>query len=301
MMSNNDEYKFGLISYKHLEEVSNNIGMRASGTESEKKAADYIVYKLKDLNYEPKFQPFTYKKKNPEGKETILQSNNIVTIKKGLSTREIIVGAHYDSVDTGRGADDNASSIAVMLEVIERIKTINTPYTIKFIAFAAEEIALSGSKYYVSKMSEVAIKNTLLMINMDSLVAGDIMYVYGGAGRERLVRDYIFKIASELELKITASLGENSECEMNTIGDWGDYAPFKRIGIPYLNFEATNWLLGFKDGYTQVDPKYGRNGIIWHTEYDCINYISKTFPGRIEEHLMTFSTLLYKILTEYKF
>ncbi len=65
----------------------------------------------------------------------------------GRSPKEIIIGAHYDSADEGTGADDNASGVAVMLETAELVANLQTPYTIRFIAFGSEENGLDGSVF----------------------------------------------------------------------------------------------------------------------------------------------------------
>ena|GEM_PF-6286520 len=45
----------------------------------------------------------------------------------------------------GAGADDNASGVAVMLEVAERLAHFKIDYDIVFVAFGAEEAGLRGS------------------------------------------------------------------------------------------------------------------------------------------------------------
>jgi hypothetical protein len=72
----------------------------------------------------------------------------------------------------------------------------------------------------------------------------------------------------------------------------------KKAGIPYVYFELTHWLLGQKDGDTQVDPGYGIDGKIIHTKYDNLAWIDSTFPGRADERLRLFATTLYKSCTE---
>ena len=75
---------------------------------------------------------------------------------------------------------------------------------------------------------------------------------------------------------------------------------FKDRGIPWIYFEATNWGLGDKDGYTQVDPQYGEEGAIIHTEYDDLAYFDEVFLGRVERHLDLYVSVLYALLTEYE-
>ena len=282
-------------AFRHLTSITENIGPRPTGTESEAQTAEYIIASLEALGYAPESQPFTAISKNGD-----VNSANVIAVKQGLSPQEILVGAHYDSVQVGTGADDNASSVGVLLEVAERIKDRSTPYTIRFILFGAEEVGLEGSKYYASQMKEEQIRNTIAMINLDSLIAGDIPYVYGDAGDAGVMRDWTLEYAKEHNLDLQTQPGTLPEYPPGTTGDFSDHAPFKALGIPYTYFESTNWMLGDKDGYVQVSPEYGKNGKIWHTRYDTIEYIDTTFPGRIQERLNLFVTVLEGILTEYQ-
>ncbi len=75
---------------------------------------------------------------------------NVVGTKLGTTypDQQLIVGAHYDSVDNP-GADDDASGVALMLEVARIVSQYDSDYTIKFIAFDREEQGLIGSSAYV--------------------------------------------------------------------------------------------------------------------------------------------------------
>jgi Zn-dependent M28 family amino/carboxypeptidase len=50
---------------------------------------------------------------------------------------DIVVGAHYDTVPGSPGADDNASGVAVLLELAALLKNEKVP--VRFVAFANEE------------------------------------------------------------------------------------------------------------------------------------------------------------------
>lgn len=178
------------------------------------------------------------------------------------------------------------------MEAAERLKDIDTPYSIRFIAFGSEEVSLRGSNYYASNMSKEDISNTVGMINMDSLAVGDKMYVYGSAGDKGFIRDLALNIAKNKNLNIGTNPGHNPEYPAGTTGDWSDHAPFNRLGIPYGYLESTNWELGDKDGYTQTE----KHGGVWHTKNDNLEFIQREFPGRIEEHLSAFSSLLTELL-----
>jgi len=276
--------------------LSEAIGPRVAGTPNEAKAAQYIEAAFKQIGYVTFTQPFTFTTTADPART--LSSANVVAVKTGQSAREIIVGAHYDSVDAGsRGADDNASGVAVMLKVASRIREAQTPYTVRFVAFGAEEVGDKGSGYYVSHMGAADVRNTLTMIDLDSLVAGDIAYVYGDASGKGITRDSVLEMAKNEGYDLRTQMGENPDYPAGTTGPWSDHAPFNSIGIPYVYFEATNWGLGKKDGWTQVNEELGDKGEIWHTPYDTLQYIDTTFPGRIDQHLKLFVAVLYNTLT----
>ncbi len=81
---------------------------------------------------------------------------SIVLTLKGESDDVIIVGGHQDSINgsfggassTAPGADDNASGIGTISEVIRVLvdSSYHPQKTIKFMAYAAEEVGLLGSK-----------------------------------------------------------------------------------------------------------------------------------------------------------
>ncbi|WP_173915360.1 M20/M25/M40 family metallo-hydrolase [Halobacillus sp. Marseille-Q1614] len=277
-------HKSGAIAYQHMKHLAYEIGPRVAGTENERKAEQYIQGQFERIGLETDVQEFTYGNSK--------SSSNLVSYKKGKSNKQIIVGAHYDSVSVGRGVDDNASGVGVLLETAEVLKHIKTPYSIVFIAFGAEEAGLQGSKYYADQMSEEEIANTVGMINLDSLAVGDQMYVYGGAEEEGFIRDQALAIAEKKKLDVETNPGLNPDYPAGTTGDWSDHAPFKTKGIPYGYLEATNWEIGYLDGYDQTVE----HGGIWHTSNDNLEFIEGEYPGRVQAHLSTFSTLLTDLL-----
>lgn len=53
--------------------------------------------------------------------------------------RIVLVGAHYDSIDTGPGANDNGSGVAATLELAQRFAQTPAPVTVRFVFFVNEE------------------------------------------------------------------------------------------------------------------------------------------------------------------
>jgi hypothetical protein len=286
----------GQIAYAHVEALSEKFGARLAGTAKEAEAAQYIILEFERLGYVSELHPF-----NVTVKGKVINSANIVAVKPGASSQEIIVGAHYDSVSAGKGADDNASGVGVILEVAERLRAQDTAYTIRFILFGAEELGMQGSEYYVSQMTDDQIKNTIAMINLDSVTAGDTAHIYGDEGEKGVIRDWALAFAREHNLELQTQPGDNPDYPAGTTGDWSDHAPFKNAGIQYVYFESTNWTLGDQDGYNQVAVKYVDQGSIFHTEFDRLDYFDKVFPGRVDERLESVTSIVEAILTQFEF
>lgn len=285
------ENHFGDIARGHIEALTA-IGARVPGSDNERAASQYIIDTFTRLGYTPETQSFSAWDED----EYEFTSSNVIAVKKGNSAREIIVGAHYDSGDESLGADDNASGVGVMLEVAAHIVRLETPYTIRFIAFGSEENDLDGSYHYAEVMGQPARDNTIVMVNLDSLAAGDNLYVYSDEGQNAFLRDWLLAWAGDNGQPLQTILNVNLEDD----GYIADYGAFKDHGIPHIYFEATNWSLGDQDGYTQVDPQYGDEGYIWHTQYDNLEYLDATFPGRVNEHMRVFVSALYAVCTEFK-
>ncbi|MFC3283738.1 M20/M25/M40 family metallo-hydrolase [Litchfieldella rifensis] len=58
----------------------------------------------------------------------------------------LVIGAHYDTIRGTPGADDNASGVAVLLELSRLLRVANFNRTIRLVAFANEEAPFFGSE-----------------------------------------------------------------------------------------------------------------------------------------------------------
>ncbi len=284
---------YGEVSRALIRDFSN-FGVRPAGSEGEKKTADYIAQVFQAIGYKPETQTFTA----PNDSQTV-DSANVVAIKTGTSLREVIVGAHYDSSTASTGADDNASGVAVMLEVARMLSGQTTPYTIRFIAFGGGDAGLLGSYAYLNQMSQEEFENVVAMIDLDSLVGGDIAYVMSEEGQQAIARDWALAWAVGNGFDLQTVKDVNLSDEKSGPGA-SDFAPFRDIGIPVAYFLTSNWSLGNKDGKTQVDPAYGDNGVISNTKFDTIDYLDKTFPGRVDQRLNLFISVLYNFLLQFE-
>lgn len=95
-------------------------------------AADYICNFLQSLGCEMTAHRF-----NDNGRDF----RNIIATRRGVLSPEqrVIVLAHYDTVAASPGADDNASGVAVMLELATILKPLQFERSVQFIGVCLEE------------------------------------------------------------------------------------------------------------------------------------------------------------------
>lgn len=145
----------------------------------------------------------------------------------------LVVTAHYDHLGMmGNeamfpGANDNASGVAMMLDMAQHYKNAeNKPrYSIVFMAFAGEEIGLKGSSY-AAQFPLFPLKKIKFLVNLDMVGTGSegITVVNG----EQLPDYYnkLVKINDEKEYVVkVAKRGESCN---------SDHCPFYKKGVPAI-------------------------------------------------------------------
>jgi hypothetical protein len=94
----------------------------------------------------------------------------------GGGERYVLVGAHYDSVWRGPGAIDNASGVEGVRRIAEALK--DRDVSVRFVAFAAEEIKLTGSRYYVDEAKlRGELQQIVGVVNLDCIARGDQLHL----------------------------------------------------------------------------------------------------------------------------
>ena len=285
---------YGTSAYKHLLKFSL-VGSRALVTQSEIDSREYIVNTLKDLGYKPKNLKFKVKD---------YDTYNIEVNKKGKDkSKTVILGAHYDGRIEGNAFDDNGSGISVLLELCEIFKNIETPYNLKFIFFGAEEInilgkGLHGSYDYVESLSKNEKDKIKYMINLDTLVSGDKMYVYNSYGDEvvdefsKEILNKVKKVSENINVDINFNHNEKSNTSFTKTKS--DYYPFFENKIPILYFESTNWQAGENDGRSQSELV----GRIIHSKMDNMIFLESIFNERIKDRLKNYVELIKEFIVQ---
>ena len=232
---------------------------RQTGTQGEVLASDYLTKRFKSIGLQPKgtedfLQSFSFKPKTDPHSEVEFTTNadstitghNVIGFIDNKAKTTIVIGAHYDHLGFGgegslyrekdkaihNGADDNASGVAVMLNLASRLKVKNDQSEIKdknnylFMAFSGEEMGLLGSNYF-SKNPTIDAESINYMINMDMvgrMKADSTLAVYG-TGTSPMFKQTIK--ANNDKFKIV----ENE----SGVGP-SDHTSFYLIDIPVLHF-----------------------------------------------------------------
>ena len=155
------------------------------------RTADYIAKEFREAGLEPGyptsesyFQQWT---DYVAGLDRDVKMTNVIGFIPGrnpdMASQSVVVGAHYDHLGFGwpdvregsegklhAGADDNASGIAVMLELARVAAQGWQPErNIVFVAFTGEEAGRLGSQYFVSNYSRFPARKAIAMINLDTV------------------------------------------------------------------------------------------------------------------------------------
>jgi Zn-dependent M28 family amino/carboxypeptidase len=119
--------------YQHVDRLAGLIGPRHLGApQSMTAAATLIEREFSTIGYNVQRQIY-----HAAGHEV---ANLIAEIPGNRRHDEIVIlGAHYDTVSTTPGADDNASAVAVLVEAARMLRSCQPKRTIRFVAFACEE------------------------------------------------------------------------------------------------------------------------------------------------------------------
>jgi hypothetical protein len=157
-----------------------------------------------------------------------------------LKDEWVVLSAHYDHL--GRkadgyfpGADDNASGVAMLLEVAERfaLQRHRPRRTILFVAFDQEEAGLLGSTHF-------ATRPPLPFKNLKAFLTADMI----GRSMANLMDEYVYVLGSESSPGLLKLVRDNPPAEGLTAGRLGadvvgtrsDYGAFRDRRVPFLFF-----------------------------------------------------------------
>lgn len=219
---------------------------REGGSRGGRAAGSYIVDQLTRLGLEPAGDGGGFY-------QSFGGMRNILALIRGsdptVAGELVVVGAHYDHVGYGNsansfgpfgfvhnGADDNASGVAGLLEIVEAIQHLpSRPRRPILIAFwDGEEKGLLGSYHFVRvKPAAVAGMTIVFSVNLDMIgrLRGERLEVYGS------------RTASSLRSAVVAANNREGGQPLELAFDWAieddsDHYPFIAAGIPTVMFHT---------------------------------------------------------------
>ncbi|TSK08290.1 MAG: M28 family peptidase [Geobacter sp.] len=221
------------------------------------KAQAYIEENLRSLGYHVGLHPFT------DGGQAF---HNIIATRTGRSLpgKRVLVLAHYDTVAGSPGADDNASGVAVMLELAALLSDLVPERTLQFVGVNLEENAepeqsgsgLRGSKAFARYAREEGWDIEAVVVLESVAFAGASVVQEAPAGvpvAVPAVGDFLAVIANERSHPLAARFVQGAgrtglpvvplvvpgNGEMLPDARRSDHAPFWDAGFPAIMLTDT--------------------------------------------------------------
>ncbi|MEI6142087.1 MAG: M20/M25/M40 family metallo-hydrolase [Mariniphaga sp.] len=157
--------------------------------------------------------------------ETTVPTRNVVMVLPGedpiLKNEYIILGGHFDHLGMGGsssrqqdtvavhpGADDNASGVGMILELVQKLAATPNSHkrSIAVVAFSGEEEGLLGSKQFVDH-PEIDLTKVNAMVNLDMVgrLNENSMLQIGGVGTAEPLKKMIYADVDTTVLKLSLS------------------------------------------------------------------------------------------------
>jgi len=236
---------------------------RGTGTPGNDSAAAFIARRFGmlglqklDSSFEQHFVAHPLAAHNETPAE--LPTQNVVGFLPGsdpqLRGEYVVVGAHFDHLGRSsigaldldrknvirRGADDNASGTAAVLELARLFSISPAKRSLLFVTFSGEELGLLGSEYFVAN-SPLPLDSSVAMVNFDMVgrLRDDKLIVYGVATATELPVLLDSANASASRAQPPAQPLWRTPLRITALGDGygpSDHSSFYSRKIPVLHF-----------------------------------------------------------------
>ena len=201
----------------HVVKLAREIGVRVRGTAGERKGARYIAAQFRSYGYSVNVQKYAV-----DGRT----SRNVVAWWPGARRYPVVVGGHMDTVTGSPGANDNASGVAVVLEIARLLSGTPKASFVRFVAFGSEEYGANGehhvgSQVFVRRLKAEGRRWLAGMLSVDMIADGrPLIVATAGIGPPKIA-DRFASIARARDIGV----------DRQTTCDCSDNGPFERAGI----------------------------------------------------------------------
>lgn len=240
-----------------IKRISTNYPNRLFGTDNAAKTANYIKSRLANYNYYNLYRQVSQAANNKLG-DGLYDVINIVAKPKNYSTskRDVVFVAHYDSVGNTPGANDNASGVAMAIELSRYFANHGADFNPVFLFCGGEETGKPGTEDFYRRYPKTLKNRTELVINLDMIGMGNH---YQGWNANLTNQ---FKFYPQLIRQIGEEMNLSFGLKTNARGI-ADYKVFEANGIPTVTF-------------MNLLNKSGKLVPYYHTPQDSIDKISLT-------------------------
>jgi Zn-dependent M28 family amino/carboxypeptidase len=212
---------------------------RGAGTKGGELARAYVERRFQELGLAPLWdsyeQPFDLPSKG--------KGVNVVGYVKGTKYPErlVVVSAHYDHLGVRggqiyNGADDNASGVAVLLQLAAHYAGAARPeHSLVFAALDAEEIGLVGARELVKRLKAEK-RDVALDVNLDMVGHSERGELYAsGTYYTPALRPALEHIAAAAPIKLLIGHDRPEQGHDDWTNQSDQYA-FHKAGIPFVYF-----------------------------------------------------------------
>jgi len=208
-------------------------GPRVTTSQECQDAGEYIYNKFLEMGIDARIQ---------EWETGHLFGTNIEGSIQGIdeSSDEIyVICAHYDSVPSSPGADDDGSGVAAVLTAAKVMSEFSFNNTIKFVTFSGEEQGLYGSYYYVEEAYNNN-DNIIAALNADMI---GFALTEEDASNIRVYEDESSEWLAEYAIDISQEYEEIIDLEVSLAGysRWSDHYRFWEAGYNAIFYAEHNF------------------------------------------------------------
>lgn len=218
-------------AFDHLRYLVETVGKREAGSPGYRKAANYAARVFEGFGYEVSRQAVPIPSGESQGVAVPAgETQNVIAAPPGYEPKKphLLVGAHLDTVAVTRGANDNGSGAAVLLELARLARMTPPAMPTVFVLFGGEERRRSGvggatfgSRHFLAHMSKAEAEALKGVLVLDMVGAGPIAYICHAALTEG---DFVdAAVAAGMRLKLPSQ-------KRIVTGFFSDHAPFERAG-----------------------------------------------------------------------
>jgi hypothetical protein len=189
--------------------------------------------------------------------------HNLAVKVPGRSSRgSVLIMAHYDSVDSGPGANDDAAAVAAMLESLRALcKGSGLKNDLVFLFTDGEEAGLLGASAFLAEHPWR--RDVKLVINLEARGAGGASTLFEtGEGNGRVIRDFAARADHPVGNSLTNAI-------YSLLPNDTDFTVFKEAGFQGLNFA------------------YIKNATVYHTMLDTYRNVDMASLQHHGSHLLS--------------